>query len=332
MRVWVEHVSHARPLLRVGVPASSRGNPLFACAGALLHPPRPDDAVESLGVRITRFVRPATAVPSAWPDTVVVRRFLDASDQEIALERGEIDVAVFWPGELSTHMREQPRWQGSPIGTRGRGALVTIAVTPAAPELAGPRIPSRADSAGLDYLNRFLFRGDLVSWGARVPPLGETGRSGTPDASAALAKPGSMPTVEFVADAECARMHPIEGFFGRSSSLRGTRPNLRMFYLDAAVRPADSLALGITARLRFFSATALRARADSLGRAVVSHGGAPLTPEVLLAALRESVGVVRVSTIACPVVCAPELRPYLDTIGVDALADLIGRLPAAREP
>jgi hypothetical protein len=144
-----------------------------------------------------------------------------------------------------------------------------------------------------------------------------------------------MPVVEFVGDARCERTHPIEGFFGRSSGSRGGRAtlaSLRMFYVDAAVRPADSLAIGITGRLRAFAAVAMRARADSLGRVIADHGGAPPSPEMLMAALHQSVGVVRVSTIACPVVCAPELRSYLETIGADALADLIGRLPGAHQP
>jgi len=52
----------------------------------------------------------AASAAGVWPDTIHVHLFDEASDQEIALERGDIDAAVFWPAELSTRMRGDARW------------------------------------------------------------------------------------------------------------------------------------------------------------------------------------------------------------------------------
>lgn len=98
-------------LLRIGYPASERRADPAPCPGRLLAVDTTTHRVETAGrmLRITRL--PEAAATGSWPDTLIVQRFDDAADEEIALERGELEVGVFWPGELSAHMREHPRWR-----------------------------------------------------------------------------------------------------------------------------------------------------------------------------------------------------------------------------
>jgi hypothetical protein len=102
-----------------------------------------------------------TAPKPPEPDTLQVRLFDDAADEEIALERGELDAAVFWPGEASNHIRESMRWGGSPTPLRRRGVVGATATSlGAADALAEGRIPRQAEE-DLARLNAELFRGDL---------------------------------------------------------------------------------------------------------------------------------------------------------------------------
>ena len=99
---------HAPGVLRVGYPSGSRGNLLFDCG---LVTPRASGSegvyrTETLTDHRLRLVRDPEAFASGpWPDTLLVRLFDDSADEEIAWERGDLDVAVFWPGELSPHAR-----------------------------------------------------------------------------------------------------------------------------------------------------------------------------------------------------------------------------------
>ena len=115
LRVVVEPPNAPR-LLRVGFPSEKRPDPLSPCARLRFDPPLAPatfrlEVVEGVerGVRVT--AEPGVAWDISWPETLVVRIFDDAADQEIALERGEIDLAVFRPAELSPHMRDHPRWK-----------------------------------------------------------------------------------------------------------------------------------------------------------------------------------------------------------------------------
>src|SRR5205814_1296313 len=74
----------------------------------------------SLAENEYRFVRDPGAAATPWPDTIMVGLFGETSDEEIALERGELDVAVFWPGEASARLRADPRWRGFGYGWRGQ--------------------------------------------------------------------------------------------------------------------------------------------------------------------------------------------------------------------
>jgi hypothetical protein len=129
--------------LRVGLP-NARSNPLFACASRL--------AIEPAGYRsdaagVDRWLRDR-ATTDAAPDTLALVVFDDAADEEIALERGEIDVAIFWPGERSTRLREDPRWRDAILVPR-RGVLAA-------------RGPVGADTLALARLNRQVFRDELL--------------------------------------------------------------------------------------------------------------------------------------------------------------------------
>ena len=109
--------------LRVGLPAAGRASLLFAC-DASPGAPRIGSATyvaDSLDASRHRWLRAdQTASDSAGmlaPDTLVVRACAEATDEEIAFERGELDAAVFWPGELSARFHDPER------GVRSRGAL-----------------------------------------------------------------------------------------------------------------------------------------------------------------------------------------------------------------
>ena len=94
----------ALPLLRLGAPAPGRASILFACDDVAL-----DSSCAAHGYRTDlvaghsfRLVRSReSSSPAPWPDTLLIRLFDEAADEEIALERGELDAAVFWPGALN---------------------------------------------------------------------------------------------------------------------------------------------------------------------------------------------------------------------------------------
>lgn len=197
----------SRALLRVGYPSAARSNLLFACARVgLVLPPGAYHAADSTA-RSARWVRdPAVELRAPWPDTLVARFFDDADDEEIALERGELDVAVFWPGELSRHMREQSRWQSHLYGMRSRGMVAAV----------DDSIPVGADSA-LVRLNRELFRGDLVSWN----PVG-----------------GYLGRVRYEVDVAMPGWREMQRFLDRFAPPTARR--VRLAYVDRYVASLDS--------------------------------------------------------------------------------------------
>lgn len=105
LRVLVEPPDRPR-LLRLGYPSATRAHrdtvTIATPPGYLLEGKAPS-------LRLIR--NPDDLALARWPDTLLIRTFDDTTDQEIALERGELDVAMFWPGELSSRMREHPRWK-----------------------------------------------------------------------------------------------------------------------------------------------------------------------------------------------------------------------------
>src|SRR5262249_41767135 len=152
--------------LRVGLPAPKRGNLLFNCFAPATAPrigsaTYLQDSLAASGWRWRRQPQPPAAPAGALaPDTLIVRAFEDATDEEIAFERGELDAAVFWPGELSARMRTDPRYGGPELGVRARGVLVCWSST--GDTLGAPR-------ADMELLNREAFAGDLLPWSERHP-------------------------------------------------------------------------------------------------------------------------------------------------------------------
>ncbi len=145
--------------IRIGYPAPGRACLLFNCAQLT-----PDTTFlggaykpESLAVSLFRFVRTSQPpVAAAWPDTLWIRLFGEATDEEIALERGDIDVAVFWPGEASTHIRDVMSWTGPPYGWRNGLRVAATAQRPLGSGLFAD------ENRALDRLNKEIFDGDLV--------------------------------------------------------------------------------------------------------------------------------------------------------------------------
>ena len=159
--------SAAARMLRVGIPAGGRASLIERCASpALALPPASIGyRAEPIGDRKARLVLAHTdslagSARPLWPDTLLVLPFEEATDEEIALERGEIDVGVFWPGEPSSAFRQRPLGQDMLLGTRAGGGL---AIADDAPDVP-PHAPSAAAAsvAALQALNRELFRGDLL--------------------------------------------------------------------------------------------------------------------------------------------------------------------------
>jgi hypothetical protein len=150
------------PLLRIGYPAPGRPNLLFTCERVVPRAPRSGDLyrVDALSDRSFRFVRtPDVAVDAPWPDTILVRLFDVIADEEIALERGDLDVAVFWPGEPSPHIRAHTSWKDEPSGSLANGTLVVQPASGSAGTQTVPRPVTRA----LRSMNEDLFRGDLAA-------------------------------------------------------------------------------------------------------------------------------------------------------------------------
>lgn len=153
--------------LRVGYPSPKRRTLLFACDSLGIDLPRAGFGAVQSSDHLYQLMR-KTDVPdtSSWPDTLIVRFFDDAADEEIALERNEIDAAVFWPGEPSTHIRDKLRWTGEPSGLRQRGivAALFMAYHPTVDSLSAAVATRQIASR----LNDDLFRGDLAPCGTSV--------------------------------------------------------------------------------------------------------------------------------------------------------------------
>ena len=166
LRVTVDRHPAPPALLRLGYPSSRRVTKDFRCRNARLSP-----ALEALGYRAVsrsdphRLVRDTSITADApWPDTLLVRFFDESADQEIALERGELEVAVFWPGELSKHMRESPRFKDPGMAPRSGGAADTAAggtATAANPADARPIVCAPEIRPLVDALGRGILA-DLI--------------------------------------------------------------------------------------------------------------------------------------------------------------------------
>lgn len=280
LRVQTRHPLFTAPsVLHVGLPGPNRANLLFGCPNMTIVGPaamgtvaadRPSDRV----YRLVRDPRLSTHVP-LWPDTLLVRLFDEPTDEEIALERGELDVAVFWPGELSPHIREQSRWRGFLSGTRTEGMVAAIQLDPSSP---GGGSLSEGIPDKLVALNDGIFRGDLAPY--EEPPGGARPATGVSRSEA----------TRFEVDHACPGWEVMERYLNRDTSTgapgSGTE-RIRVTYLDA--------------------------------------------PGVAWSSLRDSLHVVPLFAVRCPVVSAPELRPYIRSIGADALVNMLVCRPTHRE-
>ena len=215
-------------LLRIGYPGSGRASLLFACGGARPRPPHAAFRTDSLAENAYRFVRTGETPGAPWPDTILARLFGESADEEIALERGELDVAVFWPGEASSRLRADPRWQALAYGARG----VLAAVAPAGSTPATGPAALSPNLAPLAALGDEMFRGDLAPWR---------------DSGASPAPPAPQPApagLRFVVDPSCPGRATIERFLARVSPGAEARRDsaiVRLIYQDSPARPPDSL-------------------------------------------------------------------------------------------
>lgn len=280
------------PLLRVGYPSQDRSNLIFSCSSDVVAPSAYRS--EAAGEDARRLIRDAGETPDApWPDTLLIRFFDEQADQEIALERGELDVAVFWPGEPSARLREDARWRGIQYGVRTTGVIVAFAGAVDSGESDRPS--ATPDRGAFASLNRQLFRGDLLPWFTAV---------GQPAAEDSFHQGDRRPAG--------ARIVVDSGFPGASLLERVLNPErgpgairggdtLRLLYLAAPFGSVDSIldAAGV----------------GGLDRDATGAGG--------WAELRRH-HVTPLFAIRCPVFCRPEVRSYVSTLGIDAFVNLLG--------
>ena len=205
-----------RSLLRIGFPSRARRTLFFRCPSVRLRWHWPEGAFRAGAVEERRgeyFRDPSVSTTTSWPDTLRFRLYDDAADEEIALERGELDVAVFWPGELSSHMRESPRWRDPLSGTCSRGAVALSWNEGATPD---PFELAHARSSVFSALNRDLFRGDLLPLFARTD-------------SASLPSPLVVP--RFEVDPSCPGRGELQRYIDRlQPSTGGTHGSVRVFF------------------------------------------------------------------------------------------------------
>ena len=213
--------------LRVGLPGGARTNLLFACPTPAVTPRLgpawyAPDSLDPGGRRWLKRVAPlegASTGAAIAPDTLTVQFFAEATDQEIALERGELDVAVFWPGEVSARVRAEPRWWNDLRGVRSRGVVACLA---AGADSSGP------PPADMAALNRDAFGGDLLPWSDLEP------------ASPDPAPSPSGPPARYAVDPALPGARLMERVLARAVKNGGPR-TLRIAYLDVPVAARDAV-------------------------------------------------------------------------------------------
>ena len=150
--------------VRWGYPSAMRRPLLFACGACSLRPERlgAPYGIESASDEAYRLVRvPSGDDGSAWPDTIVVRLYDDSSDEEIAFLRGDIDAAVFWPGEASRHARDLSAPTRTLTASRDHGVVIA----------SGSGALDSDAFAPLATMNDALFHGDLVPYLRPTPDV-----------------------------------------------------------------------------------------------------------------------------------------------------------------
>jgi hypothetical protein len=240
-------------VLRFGWPSSTRVNLLFHCARVTPRSPSPGPQYRAgvLDGHTYRLVRTSPAdLATPGADTLLIRLFDEVTDEEIALERGELDVALFWPGELSTHMRDDPRWRDFLRGTRTKGLLAVQAPRD------GPMGFTPADSSALLSLNEEVFLGDLALWNERV-----TSRGSAPTTPPQTSR-------RFEVDHSCPGWQIIERSLNRGKGLgpaSGELSPLRVMYIDQQIGMPDQGGFLFAIRCPVVCAPSLRAYVRALG-------------------------------------------------------------------
>lgn len=333
VRVLAEPVRAPRKL-RVGYPARGRGaDPFAACLQGETGAPSPPGTYRLAGSdRNTLLIRlPDAALSSAWPETLLVRQFDDTADQEIALERGELDVGVFWPGELSTHMREHPRWRNRLPASCGVIAAQRYGLT--ASDDAARAQP--LDDSPFHALNQAVFRGDLselwTRWPNAPPPSG--GAKDREGAPAALA-------TRYDVDTQCPGRETLERFF--TTSRRGPPRStydlaLHLFYLPVPTAgPLDiladySIAEAATDFVRHGPFPALvRARADSMFAEVKFYEEYSNSTVDIIWLISDQLDLHVLFSYDCQVVFDPAVQPSVAAVGAFTLVNLFRCREASR--
>lgn len=248
----------APTLLRVGAPSPRRANLVVDCARLTVTPPNGAFTTWTAANGSHGFVRVTAEAGDRWPDTLVVRLFDDATDEEIALARGDLDVAIFWPGEMSPHLRDRAGGRDALRGTRARG-MIAGAWSGLA---AGSPPPSLAGVEVLAALNDQLFGGDLA-------PLYSARAAG----SDTLAARDAAPAPRVVAGATLPGQRTLQRFLDRYGARPGAKPGSRpavtltLSYADAAVpgAPDDARVPLFAVRCSVVSNPAMRAYVTALG-------------------------------------------------------------------
>lgn len=259
-------VFHAPPVLRLGYPALGRKNLLFDCSNQSL-------AAWILGVykadttsgQLYRLVRDSTySVSSGWPDTLLLRRYDEIADEEIALERGELDAAIFWPGEASTHIRDVMRWQRRPPG---RPAQFHLAANAWSRGVAIDSTSLRADERrALSLLNQELFREDLTSWIEN-----ERREADAAPAPVEVPAPPKGVSARFEVDASIPGREQIERFLNRAMGSTAASGAGRVVRLRIVGAPRETFGWSATLNYVFgircpvISTPKLRAYVEALG-------------------------------------------------------------------
>jgi hypothetical protein len=319
--LWTRPALSPRPVLRVGCPSRARSNLLFACDTMTIRPPSSPQSYRWDTITYRRYVlvRDSSAAPGPWPDTLIIRLFDEVADQEIALERGELDVAVFWPGEISSHLRDQPRWQDSSPAARPRGVVAAMWLDRGG--AARDSAPDLTTDPALATLDTSLFRGDLDAWHPAPPRVDSTARGGS--------------RVRFEVDPAMPGRTEIERFLDRGASPSGEPArSARLFYVDAPATQPEPLARAVIEYVRGAAPRAdQRARADAFGAAIDRRDpNARWSREEMQRALRDSLGVSLLFSVRCPVLRAPALADYVHALGVEAFVDLLDCDRKARHP
>lgn len=155
IRVFVSRTQTAPALVRIGYPSARRSNALFRCGsvGFGIHPYYRPGSTD-----LRHFLRDWSD-EGPLPDTLAVQEFDESGDEEIAFERGELDIAIFWPGELSSSERDHLDPTNHLLALRKADR---VAATFVPSKSSGAHGAVLVDRAGLESMNRDLFGGDLA--------------------------------------------------------------------------------------------------------------------------------------------------------------------------